>query len=211
MKLIFLGPPGVGKGTQAARIADAYNLDHISTGEALRDAVKRGTSVGKQAKSYMDQGALVPDGVIMGIIRERMTDSVLLDGFPRTVAQAEMLDQMLCETSAKLDAVISIEAAEQVLIERLSGRRTCKQCGQTFHIEFMPPKQAGICDVCGGELFQRNDDKPESISNRLKVYVEQTAPLIEYYKQSGKLKTVNGEQDVDQVYESVVKVLDTLH
>lgn len=207
MKLVFLGPPGVGKGTQAARVAETYELEHLSTGEALRDAVKRGTEVGKEAKSYMDRGELVPDGVIMGIIREEMKDAVLFDGFPRTVAQAEMLDQMLQGMSAQLDAVISIEAADEVVIKRLSGRRTCKQCGRIFHIDFMPPKQDGVCDACGGKLYQRDDDKPESIANRLKVYAAQTAPLIEYYACSGKLKPVNGEQAVDDVYEAIASLL----
>ena len=210
MKLVFLGPPGVGKGTQAGRVAEAYQLAHLSTGDALREAVKQGTEVGKLAKSYMDRGALVPDDVIMQIIRERLTDSVLFDGFPRTVAQAEMLDQMLQEMGTELDAVISIEAADDVVIRRLSGRRTCKQCGQTFHVDFMPPKREGICDACGGELYQRDDDKPESIANRLKVYAQQTAPLIEYYERRGKLKRVNGEQSVDEVYESIAEILNAL-
>lgn len=213
MRLIFLGPPGVGKGTQAVKLSQKYGIPHISTGDALREAVARGTEIGLKAKSYMDRGSLVPDEVVIGIIRERLAQDdckkgFILDGFPRTVRQAEALDEILKDMGMKLDAVLNVEAPDEVIIERLSGRRTCKNCGRVYHVIYMPPKREGVCDVCGGELYQRDDDKPEAIARRLRVYKEQTAPLIEYYEGKGKLHRIDGSRDVDAVFRQITELLE---
>lgn len=213
MRVIFLGPPGVGKGTQAVKLAKKYEIPHISTGDALRDAVRRGTEIGLKAKSYMEGGTLVPDEVVIGIIRERLNrddcrNGFILDGFPRTVNQAEALDEILNSIGMELDAVLNIEAPDEVIIERLSGRRTCRGCGRVYHVIYMPPKKDGICDVCGGELYQRDDDKPEAILKRLQVYKEQTAPLVKYYGGKGKLRRIDGTQDVDAVFQGILDVLE---
>ena len=213
MRLIFLGPPGVGKGTQAVKLSQKYGIPHISTGDALREAVARKTEIGLKAKSYMDRGALVPDEVVIGIIRERLDrddcrSGFILDGFPRTVKQAEALDEILKTMRMELDAVLNVEAPDDVIIERLSGRRTCRSCGRVYHIIYMPPKKEGVCDVCGGELYQRDDDKPEAIARRLQVYKEQTAPLIEYYEGKGKLHRIDGSQDVDGVFRQITGLLE---
>ncbi len=208
MKIIFLGPPGVGKGTQAERICERFELAHISTGDILRANIKNGTELGKAAKSYIDKGELVPDSVIIDLVRDRLTEpdavkGCLLDGFPRTVAQAEALEEF-CD----IDAVINMDASVELLIERITGRRVCRNCGATFHISRLAPDAA--CDKCGGELYQRNDDKLETIENRLKVYTAQTSPLIEYYTAKGLLKSVDGEKHIDTVTEEICAILEQL-
>lgn len=209
---MLLGPPGVGKGTQAAKLAERYGVPHISTGDALREAVQKGTKVGLKAKSYMERGALVPDEVVIGIIGERLAQpdcrkGFILDGFPRTVNQAEALDDILKSMGTDLDAVLHITAPDQVIVERLSGRRTCRRCGRVYHIATMPPKRDGICDICGGELYQREDDKPEAIAKRLQVYREQTAPLVDYYRRRGKLVEIDGSKSVEEVFDQIVDAL----
>jgi adenylate kinase len=209
MRIVFLGPPGVGKGTQAVKLVDRYDIPHISTGDALREAVKNETQIGLKAKSFMDEGTLVPDQVVIGIIRERLRQSdcdrgFILDGFPRTVEQAAALDGIMQEMGVELDAVLSVDAPDEVIIERLSGRRTCRSCKRVYHLLYMKPKKSGVCDACGGELYQRDDDKPEAIKKRLDVYKEQTAPLIDYYGKSGKLQTIDGTKDVEGVFDEIV-------
>lgn len=197
MNLIFLGAPGAGKGTQAEVVSDKLEIPTISTGNIIREAVKNGTEVGKQAKSFMDAGGLVPDEVVIGIIKERLAkddckNGFILDGFPRTVAQAEALDNM----GIKIDKVIEIVVADEAIKQRLSGRRACTGCGATYHVDFKPTTVDGICDKCGAETIQRNDDKPETIEQRLKVYYEQTAPLKGYYEAQNKLVSVQGQAEV---------------
>ena len=181
MNIILLGPPGAGKGTQAKMLVDKYAIPQISTGDILRAAVKEGTPLGKEAKSYMDKGALVPDSVVIGIVEERIQEpdcqkGYMLDGFPRTVPQAEALDGMLNKLDSQIDHVVSIEVANEELVQRLTGRRTCRECGAGFHVMFDPPKQEGVCDKCGGELYQRDDDNVETVTSRLEVYGSQTLP-----------------------------------
>ncbi len=212
MKIVLLGPPGAGKGTQAVRLARDAGLRHLSTGDVLREAVKAGTEVGLKARSYMESGALVPDEVVIGIIEERMRDdgpevSHLLDGFPRTAAQAEALDELLRRLDSRLDAVVYFDVPEDVVVERLSGRRTCRKCGANFHAEFMPPKKDMICDKCGGELCQREDDRPESVRNRLSTYQAQTAELIDYYRRENLLRKVAAEREPDAVYKNLREAL----
>ena len=204
MRCILLGPPGAGKGTQAAIIRDKYTVAHISTGDILRANVKNNTVLGKKAKSYMDAGELVPDSLIIEMMKDRLSRDdcergFLLDGFPRTVSQAEALDILLKALEVELDAVILLEVSDEVVVKRLSGRRMCKQCGAIYHIEFQPPSKEGICDKCGGELYQRDDDKEEVIRQRLAVYHEQTSPLVEYYSSKGLLRPVDAEQSSDSV------------
>ncbi len=212
MKIVLLGPPGAGKGTQAVRLAQDDGLRHLSTGDALREAVKAGTEVGLKARSYMDSGALVPDEVVIGIIEECLRDdgpdaSHLFDGFPRTAAQAEALDELLSRLDSRLDAVVYFDTPEDVVIKRLSGRRTCRKCGANFHAEFMPPKKDMICDKCGGELYQREDDRPESVRNRLRTYQAQTAELIGYYRGKNLLREVAAERGPDEVYKGLRNAL----
>jgi adenylate kinase len=212
MKLVLLGPPGAGKGTQAKQLIDKYEIPQISTGDILRQAVKDGTTLGKEAKIYMDKGELVPDDVIIGIVKERIQaddcqQGYIFDGFPRTVAQAEALDRMLKELSTQLDAVVSIDVPEEEVVKRLSGRRTCKSCGTLFHVIFNPPSKEGVCDTCGGELFQRDDDNETTIRQRLSVYTNQTAPLIDYYSQAGILKAVPGTGAPDEIFDGICNVL----
>lgn len=212
MRLIFLGPPGAGKGTQAEKLSGAMGIPHISTGDIFRNALKNKTSLGLQAKSFMDKGLLVPDDIVVGIVEERlkMQDcerGFILDGFPRTLLQAKALDDVLKAMGASLDAVINVDVSDAELIERLTGRRVCRQCGATYHMKFNPPKTAGICDECGGELIQRDDDKLETVKKRLDVYKDQTQPLIDYYEKTGLLKTVNGEKDIDLVYSDITDIL----
>jgi adenylate kinase len=204
MRCILLGPPGAGKGTQAAVIRDRYNVAHISTGDILRSNVKEKTDLGQKARSYMEAGELVPDSLIIEMMRERLSQSdcnrgFLLDGFPRTVSQAEALDSLLEDLDVELDAVILLDVSDEVVVERLSGRRVCRNCGAIYHMKNHPPKKEGICDICGGELFQRKDDTEEVIRQRLGVYHQQTSPLIEYYRSSGILKAVNAEVSSDSV------------
>ena len=213
MNLIFLGPPGSGKGTQAKMLVDKYGIPQISTGDILREAVKEGTPLGKEAKKYMDEGKLVPDEVVVGIVRERLkepdcTKGFILDGFPRTIPQAEALDKTLQEMGKGIDHVLSLEVDREELVRRLSGRRTCKKCGAMYHIIFDPPKKEGICDRCGGELYQRDDDKEETIRERLRVYEEQTAPLIEYYRKKGLLRPINGVGKIEEIFARIREAIE---
>ncbi len=212
MKLLIMGRPGAGKGTQAANIREYYHIPHISTGDMFRAAIKNQTKLGVTAKGYMDQGLLVPDEVTIGIVRERLSEpdcqkGFLLDGFPRTITQAEALDQILKDNGVQLDAVLDVNVPADILIRRMVGRRVCKNCGATYHIEFNAPKQEGICDACGTKLIQRADDNEATAQNRLAVYDQQTAPLLEYYNKKHLLKTVNGDQPLDKVFEDIKAVL----
>ncbi|WP_130807954.1 adenylate kinase [Senegalia massiliensis] len=212
MRLILLGPPGAGKGTQASGIINKYNIPHISTGDIFRKNIKEGTDLGKQAKEYMDKGLLVPDELVVGLVKNRLTENdtengFLLDGFPRTVAQAEALDTELKNLGWSLDNVINIKVSKDELVERAVGRRICKDCGATYHIKFNPPTIPGKCDVCGGELYQRDDDNEETVAKRIEVYENQTSPLIEYYNKQGVLLNIDGAQDIDKVFDDIVDAL----
>ena len=207
-----MGRPGAGKGTQAVNIREYYNIPHISTGDMFRAAIKNQTKLGLLAKSYMDKGALVPDEVTIGIVEERLLEDdckngFLLDGFPRTIAQAEALDAFLNKNNVKLDAVLDVNVPAEILVRRMVGRRVCKTCGATFHVEFNPSKVAGVCDNCGSPLIQRADDTEATATNRLAVYDENTAPLLDYYKKQNILKTVNGDQSLEKVFEDIKVVL----
>jgi adenylate kinase len=209
-----MGPPGAGKGTQAADLVARYQIPHISTGDMFRAAIKAGTALGLKAKEYMDAGSLVPDEVTIGIVAERLAEpdcskGFLLDGFPRTVAQADALDKILVELKMELDGVVNIEVDEVKLIERLTGRRICRQCGATYHMVFNPPAGEGICDKCGGELYQRSDDTLETAKNRLQVYNDQTQPLIEFYRAKGLLREINGDQEIAKVLQDIVEALES--
>ncbi|PNU21598.1 adenylate kinase [Geothermobacter hydrogeniphilus] len=208
MNLILLGPPGAGKGTQAKLLIEHFGIPQISTGDMLRAAVKAGTEMGLKAKACMDSGALVPDEVVIGIVRDRLQEAdcekgFILDGFPRTVPQADALKSTLAGLGKELQAVISLEVDIEALVERLTGRRTCRSCGQGFHLRFDPPGTAGVCDACGGELYQRDDDREETIRNRMKVYQEQTAPLVSYYQRDGLLAAIDGMQDIAVVQSDI--------
>jgi len=211
-----MGLPGAGKGTQAERIVDAYQIAHISTGDMFRAAMAAGTDLGLEAKRYIDQGQLVPDSVTDGIVKDRLgepdTDSgYMLDGFPRTIQQAEALEQITADLNKPLDAVINIDVDPQILVDRLSGRFICKTCGATYHKLYNPPKVAGTCDRCGGhEFFQREDDKPETVKNRLKVNIEMNTPLLDFYKERNVLYTVDGDQAIDKVFAEIQKILTTV-
>lgn len=212
MKLLIMGRPGAGKGTQAANIKEYYQIPHISTGDMFRAAIKNQTKLGLSAKEYTDKGLLVPDELTIGIVRERLHEDdckkgFLLDGFPRTIAQAEALDQILEDNGIHLDAVLDVDVPAEILIKRMVGRRVCKGCGATYHVEFNPPKQEGICDVCHTKLIQRNDDTEATAQNRLSVYDQQTAPLLEFYQKKNLLKTVNGDQPLEKVFEDIKVVL----
>jgi len=197
MNLVLMGLPGAGKGTQAEQIVDKYHIPHISTGDMFRAAIKDNTELGLQAKSFMDKGELVPDEVTVGIVRERLLkddckNGFLLDGFPRTVAQAEALESILTDMNRKIDYVINIQVPEEILVERLTGRRICKSCGATYHLVFNPPKEAEVCNRCEGELYQRPDDNEETVQNRLNVNIKQTQPLLDFYNEKGYLRNING-------------------
>ncbi|CAK21979.1 adenylate kinase [Listeria welshimeri] len=212
MKLVLMGLPGAGKGTQAEQIVEKYNIPHISTGDMFRAAMKNNTELGKKAKSFMDNGDLVPDEVTNGIVRERLAEDdakngFLLDGFPRTVEQAAELENILSDLGTELDAVINIEVDKDVLMKRLTGRWICRTCGKTYHEIYNPPKVAGKCDLDGGELYQREDDKKETVENRLNVNMKQTKPLLDFYSEKGKLHSINGEQDINDVFVDVEKIL----
>ncbi|MBO7730258.1 MAG: adenylate kinase [Lachnospiraceae bacterium] len=212
MKIIMLGAPGAGKGTQAKMIADKFSIPHISTGDIFRANIKEGTELGRKAKEYMDQGLLVPDELVVNLVVDRLTwedakNGYVLDGFPRTIPQAEALTNALAEKGEKVDFAINIDVPDQNIIDRMGGRRACVSCGATYHIVNIPPKKEGICDVCGAELILRDDDKPETVKKRLDVYHEQTQPLIDYYKAEGVLKDVDGTVDMKDVFESIVQVL----
>ena len=209
MKLILLGAPGAGKGTQAEVICEKFNIPTISTGNILREAIKNGTEMGLKAKSYIDNGDLVPDEVVIGIINDRLAaedcaDGFILDGFPRTIPQAEALDNM----GIKIDCALSIEVADEKIMQRLSGRRVCGKCGASYHIDYKKPAKEGICNICGAELVQRNDDKPETIADRLSVYHKQTEPLKDYYKKAGKLIIVEGQEVVADTTKLVLSALE---
>lgn len=208
MYILLMGPPGAGKGTQAERLIREYGIPQISTGDMFRAAVKSGTPLGKEAKSYMDKGALVPDSVTVGIVKERLAqgdckDGWILDGFPRTTAQAASLDSILHEMGISLTAVLGINANREDLVKRVSGRLVCRKCSASFHRDFRPPKQQGVCDNCGGELYQRADDNEKTIRSRLAVYDEQTKPLIDYYKMSGCYVDIDGDQSMDEVFSDI--------
>jgi len=212
MRLVLLGPPGVGKGTQAGRIAETYGVPHISTGDMFRAAVAGGTKAGREAKTYMDAGKLVPDGVVTAMVRERLAEAdcgpgFLLDGFPRTRPQAEALDGLLRDAGQDLDAVVYFTAPEEVIVERLSGRRLCRRCGEGYHVRFMPPAAEGVCDKCGGELYQRDDDQPDAIRQRLTVYEDQTQELVAYYRDRGLLLQLRADRAVEEVAGNVREAL----
>ncbi|MEH7307029.1 adenylate kinase [Neobacillus drentensis] len=216
MNLVLMGLPGAGKGTQAERIVEQYGIPHISTGDMFRAAMKEGTELGLQAKSFMDQGDLVPDEVTIGIVRERLSKDdcqkgFLLDGFPRTVPQAEALENLLVDLDKKIDYVINITVDKEILMERLTGRRICKECGSTYHLVFNPPKQEGVCDRCGGELYQRADDNAETVQNRLDVNIKQQEPLLNFYENKGYLRTLDGQQDINKVFTDIEQLLGDLH
>ncbi len=210
MRLVIMGPPGAGKGTQAAKIVEKYNVPHISTGDIFRQNLKKNTPLGLKAKEYMDKGLLVPDEVVVAIVKDRIMqedckDGFLLDGFPRTAPQANALDEVLEEMDARLDKVINIDVAKDVLIERAVGRRVCKNCGATYHVKYNPPGREGACDVCSGEIIQRDDDKKETVVKRIEVYLEQTQPLIQYYKDKGLLANINGQQEIEKVFDDITQ------
>lgn len=211
MQLILLGLPGAGKGTQAAKIRDDFGIPHISTGDMFRAAIAAETELGKEVKAYLDSGRLVPDELTIRVVRERLaqgdTDSgFLLDGFPRTLDQAEALDSMLRDIGRELDVALYIHVPQEVLLARLTGRRLCRSCGATYHVVFQPPVKEGVCDVCGGELYQRSDDTEEAVATRLEQYA-QTAPLVEYYRERGVLRQVDGQRPIDVVYQEVKGIL----
>lgn len=212
MKIVMLGAPGAGKGTQAKMISEKYAVPHISTGDIFRANIKNGTELGKKAKEYMDQGKLVPDELTCDLVVDRIAqddakDGYVLDGFPRTIPQAEALTNALKERGEKLDFAIDIEVPDENIVNRMSGRRACVDCGGTFHIKYNPTKVEGVCDLCGGKLTLRDDDKPEVVADRLRVYHEQTQPLIEYYTKEGILKEVDGTVDLNDVFDAIVGIL----
>lgn len=213
MKIIMLGAPGAGKGTQAKMIASKYGIPHVSTGDIFRANIKNGTELGKKAKEYMDQGLLVPDELTVKILLDRVAqddckDGYVLDGFPRTIPQAEVLDKALTELGDHIDFAIDVDVPDENIIRRMSGRRACLTCGATYHIEHVPPKKEGICDTCGSELVLRDDDKAETVKNRLDVYHKQTQPLIDYYTNKGILKTVDGTVDMQDVFKAITSILE---
>ncbi|WML29407.1 adenylate kinase [Neobacillus sp. OS1-32] len=212
MNLVLMGLPGAGKGTQAEQIVEKYGIPHISTGDMFRAAMKEGTALGLQAKSFMDKGELVPDEVTIGIVRERLSkedckQGFLLDGFPRTVPQAEALETLLQELGKKIDYVININVDKSILMERLTGRRICKSCGATYHLVFNPPAKEGICDRCGGELYQRADDNADTVQNRLDVNIKQQEPLLTFYEAKGYLRNIDGQQDIKKVFADIEELL----
>lgn len=207
-----MGLPGAGKGTQAEKIVEKYGIPHISTGDMFRAAMKEGTELGLQAKSFMDKGELVPDEVTIGIVRERLSKEdcqtgFLLDGFPRTVPQAEALENLLVDLDRVIDYVINIQVDKDILMDRLTGRRICKNCGATYHLVFNPPQHEGICDRCGGELYQRADDNEETVQNRLDVNIKQSQPLLDFYETKGYLRSINGQQDIHKVLADIEQLL----
>ena len=212
MKIIMLGAPGAGKGTQAKKIASKYSIPHISTGDIFRANIKNGTELGKKAKTYMDQGLLVPDELVVDLVVDRVAaddcaNGYVLDGFPRTIPQAEALDAALEKMGEAMDYAINVEVPDENIVKRMSGRRACVACGATYHIEHIPPKTEGICDTCGSELVLRDDDKPETVEKRLKVYHEQTQPLIDFYTAKGVLKNVDGTVDMKDVFAAITSIL----
>ena len=216
MNLVLMGLPGAGKGTQAEKIVEKYGIPHISTGDMFRAAMKEGTELGLKAKSFMDKGELVPDDVTIGIVRERLSKDdcqkgFLLDGFPRTVPQAEALEDLLFNLKKEINFVLNIDVDKSILMERLTGRRICKDCGATYHLVFNPPAKEDTCDRCGGELYQRADDNAETVQNRLDVNIKQQEPLLAFYEAKGYLKTINGQQDINKVFADIEELLGGLH
>jgi len=212
MKIVMLGAPGAGKGTQAKMIDERYSIPQISTGDIFRANIKNGTELGKKAKTYMDQGLLVPDELVVDLVADRLSqpdcaNGYVLDGFPRTIPQAEALDKVLSAKGESLDYAIDVEVPDENIVNRMSGRRTCPVCGASFHVVFNPPKKENICDLCGAALIQRDDDKPETVQKRLDVYHKQTQPLIEYYQGKHVLHAVDGTKDMAEVFEEITKVL----
>ena len=212
MKIIMLGAPGAGKGTQAKKITEKYQIPHISTGDIFRANIKNGTELGKKAKTYMDQGLLVPDELVCDLVVDRVKqedckNGYILDGFPRTIPQAESLDEALGQMGESLDYAINVDVPDEHIVNRMSGRRACVGCGATYHMVYAPTKKEGVCDVCGAELILRDDDKPETVQKRLSVYHEQTQPLIDYYKGKGILKDVDGTKDMDVVFQAITDIL----
>jgi adenylate kinase len=212
LRTILLGPPGAGKGTQAVKIVEKYNVPHISTGDIFRENIKNGTELGKKAKEYMDKGELVPDDLVIDLATSRLLEpdcanGFLLDGFPRTVYQAEKLDEFLAKHDSKVDVVLDIAVEKEELITRLTGRRVCKTCGASFHVVNIPPKNEGICDYCGGELIQRADDNLETVTNRIDVYESQTKPLVDYYEQAGNIAHIDGSTGLENVFNDIVKAI----
>lgn len=213
MRIILLGAPGAGKGTQARKLSLKYNIPHISTGDIFRTNIKNGTELGIKAKKYIDEGLLVPDELVVELVTDRLSKDdckagYILDGFPRTIPQAEALDIALEAAGEKIDCAIEVDASDMAIIKRMTGRRACPACGATYHIISIPPKMEGICDNCGAELILRDDDKPETVQKRLEVYHEQTQPLLKYYKEKGILKTVDGVKDADETFKDIVNFLD---
>ena len=212
MRIIMLGAPGAGKGTQAAKLAEAYQIPHISTGDIFRANIKGGTELGKKAKSYMDQGKLVPDELVCDLVADRIkqddcTKGFILDGFPRTVPQAEALDKTLNEMNLVLDAAVDVDVPDDHIVRRMGGRRACLKCGATYHIVYNKPSKEGVCDACGSDLVQRDDDKPETVQTRLQVYHDQTQPLIDYYNNAGVLHELDGTKDINDIFASIKELL----
>lgn len=212
MRIIMLGAPGAGKGTQAKKITARYSIPHISTGDIFRANIKNGTELGKKAKTYMDQGLLVPDELVVDLVVDRVNqedcaNGYVLDGFPRTIPQAEALDKALTEMGQSIDYAINVEVPDENIVQRMSGRRACVNCGATYHIVYAPTKKENVCDTCEGELILRDDDKPETVQKRLNVYHEQTQPLIDYYTEQDKLVEVDGTIDIEKVFDAIVKIL----
>ena len=213
MKIVMLGAPGAGKGTQAEMIAEKYGIPHISTGDIFRANIKNGTELGKKAKAYMDAGNLVPDELTVDLVIDRVAQpdcekGYILDGFPRTIPQAEVFTKQLEKNGEKIDFAIDVEVPDENIINRMGGRRACPNCGATYHIKYIPPKKEGVCDACGTELVLRNDDKPETVKNRLNVYHEATQPLIDFYKAQGALREVDGTKDMKDVFAAIVEILE---
>lgn len=213
LRTILLGPPGAGKGTQAVKIVEKYNIPHISTGDIFRENIKNQTELGKRAKAYMDRGELVPDELVVEIATDRLTkddckNGFLLDGFPRTIFQAEKLDEFLTQRGEKLDKVINIDVEKDALVKRITGRRVCKSCGASYHVVNIPPKKDDICDLCSGELIQRADDTEETVLNRIDVYNKQTKPLVDYYDKAGVIINIDGNKDLDDVLADIIKGLE---
>ena len=212
LRTILLGPPGAGKGTQAVKIVEKYNIPHISTGDIFRENIKNETELGNRAKAYMDRGEIVPDELVVEIATDRLTkddckNGFLLDGFPRTIFQAEKLDEFLAQRGEKIDKVINIDVEKDALVKRITGRRVCKSCGASYHVVNIPPKKDGVCDLCNGELIQRADDTEETVLNRIDVYNKQTKPLVDYYDKAGVIINIDGNKDLDDVLADIVKGL----